>query len=282
MSRLSVLAVAVATSLLVACSAVDPVTDGSKRVRQAWAQHRPAPQLSGDFGKALTVAAAYRIQTDALRQTQASHPPAGFTAALTAIASRQHEGAVAPIAAVLPAGSQLRRKSSEYDYHVALDAYRQPVVAAEIGYRFSHDVRAPLPDVRALRAAVDAVLPAVELSDRAHAGDTFTAKDMIASNAGVRQFIAGPARAPSVTDPDTVTVTVYRDGHVATSGGGRDALGDQWQALLFLVNRTLASGWTIGRGQVLLTGPLGAAVPLHKGLYVADFGSLGRIEWRSE
>ena len=267
---------------LTACSVVDPVPDGSKRISDAWTRNEPVPLLSDYFGKELTTAAAYRIQYNALHLVPLSRAPEGFKAGLTTPSSQQMFGSNEPLAAVLPAGSQLKKQ--EDSYHVKMRDYRQPIVETEIGYRFAERIQYPLPDVSALKALVSEMLPAIELPDLSHADPDkkFTSIDIIASNAGAKQFIAGPGRAPSVIDPNSVSITLYRDGQIVTQGSGSDALNDQWQALLFLVNRTLASGWTIERGQVLITGALGKATPLQKGIYVADYGRLGRIEWVSE
>jgi 2-keto-4-pentenoate hydratase len=57
-------------------------------------------------------------------------------------------------------------------------------------------------------------------------------------------------------------------------------MGDQWQALLWLVNQTIANGWEIAPGQVGITGALGKMLPVQPGTYRADFAELGTIVWR--
>ncbi len=269
--------------LLSGCATViDPVPEGSKRITQAWVNSEPVPLLSERFGKELTTEAAYRIQYNALHEVPLSRAPEGFKAGLTSAAGQQQFGISEPIAGVLPGGSQL--KKAEDGYHVKMRDYRKAIVEVEIGYRFNERIQYPLADVNALKAVVSEMMPVIELPDLSHAGGDkkFTGVDIIASNAGAKHFIAGPGRSPTVIDPNSVSVTLYRDGEVVTQGSGRDALGDQWQALLFLVNRSVASGWTIQPGQVLITGALGKAGPLQKGIYVADYDRLGRIEFFSE
>lgn len=269
--------------VLTACATVvDPVPEGSKRITDAWVRNEPVPLLTEHFGKELTTEAAYRIQYNALHEVPLSRAPEGFKAGLTTPASQQLFGATEPIAAALPAGGQL--KPVEDGYHVPVRAFRQPIVETEIGYRFAERIRYPLPDVAALKAVVAEMMPVIELPDLSHANadKKFTPLDLIASNVGAKYFIAGPGRSPSVIDPNSVAVTLYHEGKTVNQGTGRDALNDQWQALLFLVNRTLASGWTIEPEQLLITGALGTAQPLQKGIYVADYGRLGRIEWVSE
>jgi 2-keto-4-pentenoate hydratase len=270
-----------AALLLAACSSIDPVQDGGYRVSQAWAQKQPVPLLVPLYKKALTLDSAYRIQHLALEQALGGRTPAGFKAALTNLESQRFYGATAPAAAVLLPGGAL--KAEEDGYRTRIGDYRQGVVEVEVGYRFAQRINHILPDVRALQANLAEIFPAVELPDLAHAGtEPYRALDIIATNAGAKHFIVGSGRAPSLTDPNVVTVTLYRDGEIVTQGTGRDVLEDQWQALLWLVNRTVESGWSIEPGQVLITGAMGKPTPLQTGIYVADYGRFGRIEWTVE
>jgi 2-keto-4-pentenoate hydratase len=267
--------------LLSACSTIDPVQDGGYRVSQAWTLKEPVPLLVPLYKKTLTLDGAYRIQRAALDQTLGGRAPAGFKAALTNLESQRYYGATAPAAAVLLPGGAL--KAQEEGYRTRLADYRQGIVEVEIGYRFANRINHPLPDIKALQANLAEILPAIELPDLAHSGsEPYRALDIIGTNAGAKHFITGSGRAPSLTDPNTVTVTLYRDGELVMDGTGRDVLEDQWQALQWLVNRTVASGWTIEPGQVLITGAMGKPTPLQKGIYVADYGRFGRIEWMVE
>lgn len=267
---------------LCACQAVDPVPDGSNRIAQAWSRNEPVPPLSGAYGKSFTTDVAYRIQRTAFQQHYQGRAPLGFKAGLTSAPAQQLYGTDQPLAGALPPDAQLRPR--EDGYHHSLRSYGQPMAEVEIGFRIGQRIKAPLADARALQALVSEVMAAVELPEFAHEGSDkqFGVNDIIASNAGARRVILGPARAPSQIDINNLQVTLYREGEVVNQGVGRDALGDQWQALLWLVNRTVASGWQIEPGQILITGAIGKPVRLREGLYVADFGRLGRIEWRAE
>lgn len=280
--RLGLVIAVAALGALAACQTIDPVPDGSNRVAQAWVRNEPVPQLSAEYGKALTLETAYRIQRSAFEQYYQGRSASGFKGALTSAATQQIFGVTTPVIAALPPAAALKR--SEDGYQQSLKEYRQPMAEAEIGYRFGVRIKTPLPDVRALQALVTEVMPVVELPEFAHQGpdNKFGATDIIASNAGARHVILGAARAPAQIDVNSVGVTLYREGEVLTQGGGRDVSGDQWQTLLWLVNRIVASGWQIEPGQVLITGTMGKPVKLRAGLYVADFGKLGRIEWTAE
>ena len=65
--------------------------------------------------------------------------------------------------------------------------------------------------------------------------------------------------------------------HEALAGSVMDG---QWQALHWLINQTIAKGYTITPEHILLSGAIGAAHPGQPGHYVADFGAAGRIEFQ--
>lgn len=267
-----------AVVLLAACATVDPTQDGGYRVSQAWQRNEPVPLLRPVYGKALTTETAYRIQRQALEQLLQGRYPDGYKAGLTNLAAQQAYGATEPFAGVLLPASGVRR--AEDGFRVELRQYRRAFAEVEIGFRLSQTIRHPLPDVNALKALVVEVVPVIELPDLAHTGSgQWHVLDLIATNAGSRLYIEGAARAPSVVDPNTVSITLYRDGEPLTQGTAFDVVGDQWQVLLWLVNRTVASGWAIEPRQLLITGALGKPVPLERGLYVADYGRFGRVEF---
>lgn len=283
MKRLTgwMMAAALVAGCLSGCNSIDVVQDGGFRVSQAMAQNQPALVLSPEYGKALTVDKAYGIQRLALEQVLQGRRPFGFKAALTAPAAQQQYGIDQPIAGVLPPGSEIA--ATEDGYRLLLKGFRQPVVEVELAYRLTRRVNAPLPDVAALQAIVAEIAPAIELPDLATAGrGAPNALDLIATNAGARRVIVGPGRAPRLNDPNRIRVDLYREGEPLNTGAGRSVQGDQWQALLWLVNRTVASGWAIEPAQWLLTGAIGQAVPLQTGIYVADYGAFARLEFTVE
>lgn len=265
-----------AAVLVTGCQSIDVVQDGGFRVSQAMLQSQPAPLLSPLYGKALTEQHAYQIQREVLRGQR----PAGFKAGLTSPAAQQQFGARQPIAAVLPPGSEI--PASEDGYRVLIKTFRKAGAEAEIGYRLTRRVSAPLQDVAALTAIVAEIVPVVELPELAMAGTKPSALDLIATNVGAKRYIAGPGRAPSLNDPNLVQIDVYREGKPVSRGVGREVGGDQWQALLWLVNRTVASGWSIEPGQLLITGTVGQSFELQPGLYVADYGDFARLEFTVE
>lgn len=263
--------------LVAGCQSIDIAQDGGLRVAQALGQSQPTPVLSAEYGKAFTEDTAYRIQRLALEQTIHTRAPLGFKAALTSPAAQQRFAATRPVAGVLLPDSEIR--ATEDGYRLLQKSFRQGVIEVELGYRLTHRVNAPLADVATLKALVGEIAPVIELPDMATAGGKPNAFDLIAGNVGARRVIIGPGRAPSLTEPNRIQVDLYREGEPVSRGDARGVQGDQWQALLWLVNRTVASGWAIEPQQWLITGAIGQAAPLQAGLYVADYGDFARLEF---
>jgi 2-keto-4-pentenoate hydratase len=74
-----------------------------------------------------------------------------------------------------------------------------------------------------------------------------------------------------------VTISLSLDGQEVNSGKGTDALGDQWNAALWLINTMIEQGWTMEPGHVVITGALGNMIPGKPGKYLADYGDFGKI-----
>ena len=92
-------------------------------------------------------------------------------------------------------------------------------------------------------------------------------------------FIAGAKREVDQLDVNSLRVVLKRDAEIVNRGQGKDALGGQWQAALWLVNTMVKQGWKIEAGYILLTGALGRMVPGKPGKYIADYGSFGSISF---
>jgi 2-keto-4-pentenoate hydratase len=101
--------------------------------------------------------------------------------------------------------------------------------------------------------------------------------DIIAANVAAKQFILGQEKAVEEVDLNAVMVSLSLDDQEVNTGKGKDALGDQWQAALWLVNTMIKQGWKLEPGYIVITGALGKMLPGKPGKYVADYGSFGKI-----
>ena len=153
----------------------------------------------------------------------------------------------------------------------------------EIGFQFKETIARPISDVAVLKTLVKAIYPVIELPELGfeHMPDLL-GTDIIANNVAARKYILGARAASLPADINVLPVKLYRNKQLILEGLGSDAMGDQWQALGWLINQSLANGWGIEPEQILITGALGKMLPARPGSYTAHFAEFGRIEWRVE
>lgn len=205
----------------------------------------------------------------------------GYKAGLTSAAGQAKFAISEPLSGVLfnsgtqPLSSDLHRSQ-----------FGQLMVETELGFRLNTSVTTPITSVAELKSLVAFVLPVIELPDLGFAkpdmsqSANLTGADIIAANVAAHSFIFGPEIPINHTpDLNQLSVSLTRDGKTINQGKGSDALGDQWQALLWLVNQLIAQGYSITDEQVLITGALGQMLPAKVGQYRAEFGPLGHVNF---
>jgi 2-keto-4-pentenoate hydratase len=132
--------------------------------------------------------------------------------------------------------------------------------------------------VEELKSKVRQVMPVVELPNvHFDPADNVSGMDVIASNVAAATVIKGRPKPLGTVDLNEVEAKLTLNKEVVAEGVGSDALGDQWEALLWLVRQRLRDGYEVNRNDILITGALGQVVPAESGRYVADFGKLGRV-----
>jgi 2-keto-4-pentenoate hydratase len=221
----------------------------------------------------LTTADAYRIQTRIVKRVLQGASPIGFKAGLTSAPAQERFDTREPIAGVL------LQSPAQTPEVLRLAELRGLHIETEVAMRVGTSIRAPIDSIATLRTHIDAIGPAVELPNLDYESpEAVTALDIIATNVAAAYFIVGDLAAQTERDANAVTATLTCNGQELSKGAGRDALGDQWAAALWLVNTVIASGWTIEPGHLLLTGAMGRMVPAAAGACIGDFGDWGRIE----
>ena len=241
---------------------------------RAHAEQRPMPVLStqtSDFD----VAAAYSVQKAYIEKRLLSDRLAGFKAGLTSKAGQQKFGVDTPLAGVLFASGTLTGTPV-----INRAAFRLLMLETEIGFVFKETLSEPLKDVAELRENVKSVMPVIEIPDLGYTDmKQLKGVDIIATNVAAEQFLLGDALVFDGQDLNAVSVTLSMDDEEVNAGQGSDALGDQWQAALWLINTMIEQGWTLEAGQLIITGALGNMIPGKAGKYVADYGDFGKIEF---
>ena len=274
MKKLTCLVVVALVASLVSVAFATP-RDGAVALIRAENEKQLIPLLT-QSEPGLTVEGAYQVQKAYISMKLAGGEQiAGFKGGLTAAGVQKRFGMNAPVTGVLLESGKLTGSP-------VLDRsrYGALMLETEVAFIIGESIRDTLPDIASLRPKIRAVLPSIEVPDLGVTDmKQLKAQDLIACNVSARQFILGRELEPAAIDPNAVQVTLFQNGTPINNGNGADALGDQWNTALWLVNSMIAQGYTIEPGQVLMTGALGAMLPGKPGSYVADFGSLGRIEF---
>ncbi|MBA3009342.1 MAG: fumarylacetoacetate hydrolase family protein [Proteobacteria bacterium] len=244
----------------------------AKILLKAEAQGEPIPVLSLLYPK-MDVALAYGIQKAYVEQKQATTKIVGFKAGLTSDAGQKRFGLTAPVTGVLFGSGRLTGPAV-----VDSTRFGRAMIETEIGFVMGQRLTLPLADVAELKACVIALMPVIELPDLGFARmEDLKGVDIIAANVSARNFVVGSQHPQDQIDPDKVVVTLSLDGETIHGGKGSDVLGNQWETAFWLVNQTLAQGWSLEPGQVIITGAMGPMIPGKPGKYVADYGVLGNI-----
>lgn len=105
--------------------------------------------------------------------------------------------------------------------------------------------------------------------------------NFVACNVAALQFIPGELQDWRDTYAD-IAITLTRDGETVLEGKPSDALGGPHEALAWMKKEAQARKISLADDMYLMTGACGGAIPAARGQYVADYGSLGRIEFSVE
>lgn len=266
-------------ALLVAGWSAVPVhaADGSADdwadiVQLELAHGQPMPLLSVYYDQ-LNSASAYDIQRALVtHEMRKKRVIGGFKAGFTQAALRAKYHTKEPVSGVLFADAAFK-DGDEIDTGL----FKQPMLEVEIGYVLRSPITRQLHSVADLKTYISHALPAVEIPDLNYVNvGGLNANDIIATNVAASRYVVGkPFVLRDLAQVNEIKVALYRDLQVVDTGAASDALGNQLEALLWLVNDAYAHGWQLQAGQLLITGTLGKMNPGLAGSYRADYG-LGR------
>jgi 2-keto-4-pentenoate hydratase len=157
----------------------------------------------------------------------------------------------------------------------------QPKAEAEVAFLLARDIE-DASDAAAVRAAVAAAFPALEIVDSRIADWRIGITDTVADNASSGVFVVGAtATPPGAFEPAGVTMTMRRGGEVVSRGTGRDCLGDPLLALAWLAATAIEVGTPLRAGDLVLSGALGPMVGVVAGdVFEAVIEPLGTVTAR--
>lgn len=102
--------------------------------------------------------------------------------------------------------------------------------------------------------------------------------NLIACNVASDRYIVGKFSEPPATFTQS-SVQLSRDGSVLCQASFSEALGGPMNSLAWMLTEVQTRDFSIPDDALLLTGACGGIHPALPGSYVADYGSLGRIEF---
>jgi len=158
----------------------------------------------------------------------------------------------------------------------------QPRIEAELAFVMGTDLAGPGVTTANALAAIEGVMPAVEIVDSRIADWKIKLVDTVADNASSGKLVVG-GRMRKVTDVDLrlIGMVISRDGEVIDTGAGAAALGNPARCVAWLANKLGSLGATLHAGDVILPGAVHRMVPVRPGdVFRAEYAHLGAVTAR--
>ncbi|MCC6250434.1 MAG: 2-oxo-3-hexenedioate decarboxylase [Rubrivivax sp.] len=221
---------------------------------------------------------AYAIQDELRRRREArGRRTVGLKCGLTSFAKMRQMGVNTPVFGFV-SDDMARPDGGE----IAIGELIHPKVEAEICVVTKAALKGPGCHVGAVLAAIDFVLPAVEVIDSRYRDFKFDLKSVIADNTSASRFVVG-ARARDLTELDlrTLGVVLEINGRIEALAAGAAVLGHPLAAVAMLANHLGARGQEIPAGTFVMTGGVTEALAVRAGDHVAArFQDLGAVSMR--
>lgn len=165
---------------------------------------------------------------------------------------------------------------------VPYGTYLQPRIEPEIAFVLKKPLRGPGVTLAQAVAAVDFVVPALEIIDSRIRDWKIGILDTIADNASSGGIVLGSSpRSLSDLDLRLMGCVLHRNAQVVGTGAGGAVLGSPLTSLVWLANTVGALGVELEAGHVVLPGSITASVAVEPGdTFTATFAGLGSVTTR--
>lgn len=141
-----------------------------------------------------------------------------------------------------------------------------PKAEGEIAFLLKHDLRGPGVTAADVLRATEYVMPCFEIVDSRIRDWKIRIEDTVADNASSGVFVLGDqAVDPRTLDLSLIGMTLEKNNEIAVTGAGAAALGHPVNAVAWLANTLGRLDMTLRAGEVILSGALGAMVPVKAG-----------------
>ncbi len=221
---------------------------------------------------------AYAIQDEIRRRKEArGNKTVGLKAGLTSFAKMKQMGVDVPVF-----GFVSDYMSSPDGADIKTAELIHPKVEAEICVVTKAPLSGPGCHLGAVMAAIDFVVPAVEIIDSRYRDFKFDLKSVIADNTSASRFVVGGRpRNLDALDLRTLGVVMEKNGEIVAMAAGAAVLGHPLAAVVMLANHLGARGQEIPAGTFIMTGGVTEAIAVKAGDNVAvRFQDLGTVSMR--
>jgi 2-oxopent-4-enoate/cis-2-oxohex-4-enoate hydratase len=142
----------------------------------------------------------------------------------------------------------------------------QPKAEGEIAFLLKKDLVGPGVSAADVLAATEGVMACFEIVDSRIRDWKIRIQDTVADNASCGVFVLGDRVVdPRRVDLQTCGMVLEKNGEVAVTGAGAATMGSPLTAMAWLANTLGRLGIGLKAGEVVLSGALGAMVPVRAG-----------------
>ena len=142
----------------------------------------------------------------------------------------------------------------------------QPRIEAEIAFRLKRDLQGPGVMASDVLAATDRVMACFEVVDSRIRDWKIRIQDTVADNASCGVFVLEETGVdPRDVDLLACPMRMEKNGVVVARGNGTATMGSPLEAVAWLANALGRLGTTLRAGEIVLSGALGAMVPVVAG-----------------
>ena len=142
----------------------------------------------------------------------------------------------------------------------------QPKAEGEIAFLLKRDLMGPGVSAADVLAATEGVMACFEIVDSRIRDWKIKIQDTVADNASCGVFVLGDRVVdPKRVDLHTCGMVLEKNGEIAVTGAGAATMGSPLTAMAWLANTLGRLGIPLKAGEVVLSGALGAMVPVKAG-----------------
>ncbi len=149
---------------------------------------------------------------------------------------------------------------------IPMNTLIQPKAEGEIAFVLKEDIQGPGVTAADVLRATEGVMACFEIVDSRIRDWKIKIQDTVADNASCGVFVLGSALVdPRDVDLVTCGMVLEKNGEIVVTGAGAATLSSPVNAVVWLVNMLGSLGIGLKAGEVVLSGALGAMVPVATG-----------------